>query len=1119
MKITKFNQDAMLELYETAADKISEKMRRVRNNIASYERSWIWELIQNAKDNVASDFYSQKVSIKIDISSSNFQFSHNYGYFTSKNVEGIIRQVNKKDVKNSDEITNKPVIIGRFGTGFMTTHLLSKKIDVKALYFDDNVFKKFVEFPIDRTNIDKDFLVRSIDNSFTNAEKSIDNAISHSKEEINFSDYNSIFSYQLDEDAKDILRTGITDLFHSLPYTLVFVDGIKKVEIDNMGVRTLFVKVEKEPLSQNIKLVHIVKDTENQTEDLIFAYLNTPIRRKYKQENIEVDVKIIIPLVDNNGTYSIDSIQKDIPYIFIDFPLIGTENFHFPVIINFPLFEPTEPRDGIYLGEQEEGLANREVFEVSLDLIIQLIDFAVVSKWGNLYNLAKASLPKIEHPPSKDWFKTNIQNPIRSHLLKSEIVQTETNRILLENALFPYATESKKIEEVWHLAKILHGDKLPKFSHIHEWHKIIDSTWNKDLRYDLEKLVKEIADYGNLSKLMQRVALDKQETLTWLNSVIEFVISSENEKLLSEYTILPNQNGDFRKKSEVFCDDGIAEPLKDILDNFVNKFRGEITPNWRFKDILLDKNIKGFEEYQSKSTRDISIHINDLMRKLINNNMVEIFGNLLFDLVSFSSEAQQEDRKRLLNFSHAIFNKNIKSELEILPNLDNFDFKLANEKTLELLAKKLQELHIIANLKEFNNIFNTKNESQTIEWLDDFISFVASFENESYKKLLNNFAFIPNQNNGFCNLKSLKRDDNIPNDLKEIANATHINQDWNDWLLHKGLKNVSENLFDENTTQSLKNIADEIDSYVRDYDGDKQKASFSELVFLLNKSETVNKDKENKFFPYFLNNRNMLLVGTLGEGQDLENVATMLKHREKLGIFTKLAESDITTGQLEVLSNMESDKLSAIVEIANSGISLPELKQVVNLVGADKIKAFITEVEEEQERTRLGEIAESIFKTVFKNEGFTVEKTGRGSDFQIKKGGFDCLVEIKSFVESGMSRKEVRMTSYQAKTAISSENYVLCVFPKTSTSPTEDDFKKKVKFVTNISENLKDRVINAGELEQQRKDLENQDIGLAFEKWEYKYTVSECVWETGKDLESFIKWSSEYIKNQSINTM
>lgn len=468
--------------------------------------------------------------------------------------------------------------------------------------------------------------------------------------------------------------------------------------------------------------------------------------------------------------------------------------------------------------------------------------------------------------------------------------------------------------------------------------------------------------------------------------------------------------------------------------------------------------------------------------------MMETLRYFLFDLVSLSSEVQQGDRKKLLSFSHSIFNENVKPKLEILPNLDDFNFTLANEYILRLLAEELQEFQTIEKLHEQN--FDEKDEKQVIAWLDDFISFVAHFEHGKHEKLLNEFAFIPNQNNGFCKRKVLKRDDNIPDDLKEIANATHINKDWNDHLLHKDLKKVGENLFDQNTTQSLKHIADEIDSYVINYKGDKQESSFSELVFLLRQSKTVNEDTEKKFFPYYLNNRNALIVGTLGEGQDLENVAEILQHRDKLPILVQFAKSDITVEQLE--------KFQDTIELVGA-------ESITNLVAQKNKKRM-----EDKFLTELGNLAERIFKTEFEKEGFSVEKinNGYGSDFKIRRGNFDCLVEIKSLVDRGNNKKIVRMTRRQAEeaTSSSSKKYVLCIFPKAAVIPTENDFRTKVKFVTNISEKLKDSVIQAQEFERQREISENQEIGLAFEQWKYKYAISESVWEkTGIDLENFIQ--------------
>lgn len=609
--------------------------------------------------------------------------------------------------------------------------------------------------------------------------------------------------------------------------------------------------------------------------------------------------------------------------------------------------------------------------------------------------------------------------------------------------------------------------------------------WKKADEWLLLTLIQDIQTTKDIETLQQKLSLDTNErTLKWLNDFIYFYIQNKKETYYSEKAIFPNQKGILRKKQELFIDKGIPEELKEILDRVTPK-------SWSFTNILLDSKITCLIKHQSKSTKEISTKINDLINIIIKNNFTDsekdtngFFKKIIFDLTSFTSENLFPQRKQLFDIAYPIFGKKISDTLETLPTLDDFDFTLINEWILKDIVVRIAEMKSLDGLQNFNSFFNTKEEKKVLEWLDTSISFIASFEEGKHFSLLNRLAVIPNQNNNFCLLKSLKRDDNIPNDLKEIASAKHIRQDWNDWLLHKDLAKVNKNLFDENTTTNLKQIADEIDSHVRDYKSDKQNTNFAELIFLLNQSETVKNDVDKKYFPYFLNNRDMLIVGTLGEGEDLENVATILQDRNKLDVFAKISKSTISISQLEAFLN------------------------AVELVGADDISNLVGGAKEEQEKidfhTMLGELAEQIFREELEQLGFIIERTGYGSDFEIIKGNFNCLIEIKSFVEK--AENFVKMTPFQAKTAVESDNYVLCVFPKSSVYPTKDDFKTKAKFVTNISESLETSVSNASELEKQKERILKNQIGVFFEEWQYKYKISEVVWQQSKNLEKFIEY-------------
>ena len=91
--------------------------------------------------------------------------------------------------------------------------------------------------------------------------------------------------------------------------------------------------------------------------------------------------------------------------LFCDFPLIGTEDFPFPVLISSSDFNPTEPRDGVFLTcknrakVDDEIEVNRNIIEIACELYQQLLEYAAKKEWGGIYNITKIC------PYSrKDWY-------------------------------------------------------------------------------------------------------------------------------------------------------------------------------------------------------------------------------------------------------------------------------------------------------------------------------------------------------------------------------------------------------------------------------------------------------------------------------------------------------------------------------------------------------------------------------------------------------------------------------------------------------------------------------------------------------------------------------------------
>lgn len=108
-----------------AANRIVQLLQKLRysNNENSAKR-WIWELCQNAKD-VCNSTGKVKISINYDEMQRKVFFRHNGKAFSMDNILSLINQASSKDRNDGSERKS-----GKFGTGFITTHLLSEVVNI-----------------------------------------------------------------------------------------------------------------------------------------------------------------------------------------------------------------------------------------------------------------------------------------------------------------------------------------------------------------------------------------------------------------------------------------------------------------------------------------------------------------------------------------------------------------------------------------------------------------------------------------------------------------------------------------------------------------------------------------------------------------------------------------------------------------------------------------------------------------------------------------------------------------------------------------------------------------------------------------------------------------------------
>lgn len=141
--------------YKLISDKIIRILKTIKNDPYISSKRWVWELMQNATD---VKYDNEKISVQIILDENLLVFKHNGKYFKINHILGLLQQVSSKDSQNLEGQT------GKFGTGFIGTHLLSDVIDVKGiLYLKDNDFREF-KVSLDRSEQKSEILAKKLKN-------------------------------------------------------------------------------------------------------------------------------------------------------------------------------------------------------------------------------------------------------------------------------------------------------------------------------------------------------------------------------------------------------------------------------------------------------------------------------------------------------------------------------------------------------------------------------------------------------------------------------------------------------------------------------------------------------------------------------------------------------------------------------------------------------------------------------------------------------------------------------------------------------------------------------------------------------------------------------------------
>ena len=764
-KIMTVDDEIAYNNYKLTADKILQLLSQIREDPSASAKRWVWELLQNAKD-VPNRF--GKVSVEIElVSQDTLKFRHNGDAFSTKNITGLVQQVSSKDSQNLEGQT------GKFGTGFICTHLLSDIIDVEGVvkYMDINRRFKIV---LDRSGYRSEDLLPRIESTLEelrHIETSYE-VVENYEQNRTEQSFDTVFTYHLTTPEKQgAAIAGLEDLINTLPITLVTQSKkIKQVRvIDRVKGTDIVYTCDSKSLGDNVQISVVKIDNSTKT------YLSY----------ITEDVALTTEVNYDNGIYEIIRRDSKQPVLYRDFPLIGSEKFYFPYTLNGFDFNPTERRNGLLLNSADHPscISNRNIIEKAVEAVWKFNEWFIAHKAKNCYLLASSRIPKSSEEYSENvalpWIK-DLQIKWRKQLLQEALVETDEGTDLLANLSVPAftATATKEVNETFYY--LLHGQYigrgvLPAFKHLHGWLDVVRpeyEVWGTKLKYEKDDFLKDLSALHDVHALAYKISKTCEETIIWLNKVYKFLVGQNMLSEFDNYAIIPNQRGEFKLLKELFSDHTSRIPsiLKEIY-NSVNQDDATV------QHLLVNAEVEATtfgNTLRSFSLKEMIDKLNEYVKssnKVYKNGAcIDVRSKVAYSILALYPNSTDTNilnyRKSIYDFCSAhktmdSFTMVNTTEMDLWKEADNYWFNnsylgITSRNTLDGVA---------------SSFFCTpKTQTDTLLWLDKYIQF---FRDNSHGDQIKEQAVFPNQQLCLKKLSDLRYDNNIPEEFKDLANIAY----------------------------------------------------------------------------------------------------------------------------------------------------------------------------------------------------------------------------------------------------------------------------------------------------------------------------------------------------------
>lgn len=776
----KCSQDAQISiLNKMYVSAVNNRLRELGNPQENDLKRWVWELIQNAKDTIKDDSKKDGVDIQINIKGDTVEFQHNGAPFTAETRLGLLYKYS--DGKENHETT------GRFGTGFLTTHCLSKTVSIESDMYGDNGLVGF-SVTMFRDGQSSEELIEGL-KKMEKSEEFYTETFGHTK-----------YTYHVTtESGRRAIKLGVENLYENIAQTMLFCKELLSVRLDDNSNVTTIARLPLSHIGYGIDLAEFLIDVDGEKKTRRFLVThysehNDEITRLYKKERaLRIDAAIEIDkynnVIDHKGKTS----------FFCVLPLVGIETqLNEPLIVNSPDFEPGTERQWLLLRGENRNEENGMVTTVGVNQIIygklvpmyeKLVQYLVQNKYGKLYLLANGLKKAQDHPQlDAKWYTENVISKYREILLRYPVVKPQAGTEYKKLSDCIIVTEPKEEDEksLLRLLASLYPDKLAEENHAwaqYAWKDGADIWKTEDLCKDIEKR----RNWQSIPVTLQ----DGQSLPGWYNQFLHHIVQY-NELLLKEHALLPNMNGDLLKRGPNDFKQG--ENVTPFIIKLLDKLGKDVKPlllNDKITEVTLDS------KYNSQS---YSADVNHLAKGIIDDGTPEKLSRLLplLQIVPTDKEKYQvEFLDRRTGFL------SITKDLYSLQNAISTE----DDNLLEGAWKEVDTWFVTTVLTTLKNkrCLSELPKGLDAKWLNSTLKTL-----DVDAKRFNIYPVLPNQHGDFCEQKALFVDNGIPEELKDEV-FQRVSLDYKGILLHK---DMDAEVFSVNSLRGTSDFAHDLNEKI-----------------------------------------------------------------------------------------------------------------------------------------------------------------------------------------------------------------------------------------------------------------------------------------------------------------